>query len=117
MQSDNVEARHSHPHLKELGHYIFQSGNNLSKIFAEDFVLIAFILQQVPQWGPELIEKEYHAKQTAEVLFFVLDRQTRCVATIIEAAYYTAAQKTFVLVIHPYEGPGQLIQGEPISQR
>lgn len=71
--------------------------------------------QQVPQWGPELIEKEHHAKQTAEVLFFVVDRQTRSVATIIEAAYYTAAQKTFVLVVHPYEGPGQLIQGEPIS--
>jgi hypothetical protein len=39
------------------------------------------------------------------------------VATIVEAAYYTAAQKTFVLVIHPLDGPGQLIQGEPITER
>ena len=82
--------------------------------FIDLILYFKIIKQQVPQWGPELIEKEYHAKQTAEVLFFVLDRQTRCVATIIEAAYYTAAKKTFVLVIHPYEGPGQLIQGEPI---
>ena len=73
--------------------------------------------QQVPQWGPELIEKEHQAKQTADVLFFVIDRQTRSVATIVEAAYYTAAQKTFVLVIHPLDGPGQLIQGEPITER
>jgi hypothetical protein len=74
-------------------------------------------LQQVPHWGPELIEKEHHAKQTAEVLFFVIDRQTRNVAAIIEAAYYTAAQKKVVLVIVPYEGPGQLVQGEPISEQ
>lgn len=71
----------------------------------------------MPQWGPELIEKEHHAKQTAEVLFFVVDRQTRSVATMVEAAYYTAAQKTFILVIHPFEGPGQLIQGESITER
>lgn len=75
------------------------------------------LIQQVPQWGPELIEKEHHAKQTAEVLFFVIDRQTRSVATIVEAAYYTAAQKKFILVIEPYEGPGQLVAGEPISER
>jgi len=78
---------------------------------------ITYFNPQVPQWGPELMEKEHHAKQTAEVLFFVIDRQTRSVATIIEAAYYTAAQKKFVLVIDPYEGPGQIIQGEPISQQ
>nr|CAH0111335.1 unnamed protein product [Daphnia galeata] len=79
--------------------------------------LTYFNPQQVPQWGPELIEKEHQAKQTADVLFFVIDRQTRSVATIVEAAYYTAAQKTFVLVIHPLDGPGQLIQGEPITER
>ena len=67
-------------------------------------------------WGPELMEKEHQAKQTAQVLFFVIDKQTRSVATVIEAAYYTAAQKTFVLVIDPYQGPGQIVQGEPISQ-
>ena len=71
----------------------------------------------MPQWGPELIEKEHHAKQTADVLFFVVDRQTRSVATIIEAAYYTAAQqKVLILVVHPYQGAGQLIQGEPITE-
>lgn len=69
------------------------------------------------QWGPELMEKEHLAKQTAQILFFVVDKQTRSVATVIEAAYYTAAQKTFILVIDPYQGPGQIIQGEPISQQ
>lgn len=63
------------------------------------------------------MEKEHHAKQTADVLFFVIDKQTRSVATIVEAAYYTAAQKTFILVIHALDGPGQLIQGEPITER
>ena len=81
-------------------------------------VRVCFVVsQQVPHWGPELIEKEHHAKQTAEVLFFVTDRRTRSVAATIEAAYYTAAQKKFVLVIDRYEGPGQVIQGEPISEQ
>lgn len=78
---------------------------------------LTYFNPQVPQWGPELIEKEHQAKQTADVLFFVIDKQTRSVATIVEAAYYTAAQKTFILVIHALDGPGQLIQGEPITER
>ena len=44
VQSDNVEARHGHPHLKELGHYLFQSGNNLYFLFSIIFVLIVFFL-------------------------------------------------------------------------
>lgn len=74
-------------------------------------------MQQVAHWCPELVEKEHEAKQTAQILFFVMDKQTRNVATVIEAAYYTAAQKTFILVIDPYQGPGQIIQGERISQQ
>nr|CAD7428197.1 unnamed protein product [Timema monikensis] len=70
----------------------------------------------VAHWGPELIELEYQAKQNAAVLFFVIDNQTRSVAGMIEAAHISGRRQKLILVIHPYQGPGQKIWGEPISE-
>ena len=38
-------------------------------------------------WKPDLIEIEDQAKQIAELLFFVIDNQTRSAASVVEAAY------------------------------
>ncbi|XP_023287800.1 uncharacterized protein LOC105694545 isoform X2 [Orussus abietinus] len=73
------------------------------------------LFQQVSQWGPELIAQEYEAKQTARVLLFVIDNQTRNSAGIIEAAQLAATRSdSLVLVIYPYR-QGQTILGETVS--
>nr|CAD7203151.1 unnamed protein product [Timema douglasi] len=77
---------------------------------------ITYYNPQVAHWGPELIELEYQAKQNAAVLFFVIDNQTRSVAGMIEAAHISGRRQKLILVIHPYQGPGQKIWGEPISE-
>ncbi|KAK7867197.1 hypothetical protein R5R35_008388 [Gryllus longicercus] len=76
---------------------------------------ITYYNPQVSHWGPELIELEHQAKQNAAVLFFVIDNQTRSVASIIEAAHMSGRHRKLILVIHAYEGPGQKIWGESIS--
>ncbi|XP_046398277.1 uncharacterized protein LOC124165067 isoform X1 [Ischnura elegans] len=78
---------------------------------------ISYYNPQVSQWGPELIEQEHTAKQTASLLFFVIDSQTRSVASMLEVAHISGRQRKLVLVVLPYQGPGQLVCGEPISQR
>ncbi|KAJ9600897.1 hypothetical protein L9F63_000940, partial [Diploptera punctata] len=77
---------------------------------------ITYYNPQVSHWGPELIELEFQAKQNAAVLFFVIDNQTRSVASMIEAAHLSARRRKLILVIHAYQGPGQKIWGEPISE-
>ena len=70
----------------------------------------------MPRWRPELIDLENKAKQKADILFFVVDNQTRSVVSMIEVAYIAATQRHLLLVLHPYSGPGALIADEPISQ-
>lgn len=76
---------------------------------------ITYYNPQVSHWGPELIELEYQAKQNATVLFFVIDNQTRSVASMIEAAHISGRRRKLILVIHPFQGPGQCIWGESIT--
>ncbi|GFG38849.1 hypothetical protein Cfor_02156, partial [Coptotermes formosanus] len=77
---------------------------------------ITYYNPQVSHWGPELIELEFQAKQNAAILFFVIDNQTRSVASMIEAAYLSAKRQKLILVIHAYQGPGQKIWGEDITE-
>ncbi|XP_042881733.1 uncharacterized protein LOC122259190 isoform X2 [Penaeus japonicus] len=77
---------------------------------------ISFYNPQVSHWEEALVELEYQAKQTASVLFFVLDRATRNVASMIEAAYMAGCRRKLVVVMDSYTGPGQLIGGEAISE-
>lgn len=67
-------------------------------------------------WAPELVAQEHDAKQSASVLFYVVDSQTRSIAGMIEVAYLVAAGRCVILVAYPYT-PGQIIMGETISQR
>ncbi|KAF4524587.1 hypothetical protein B566_EDAN008542 [Ephemera danica] len=78
---------------------------------------ITYYNPQVSHWGPELVELEWAAKQQATVLFFVMDNETRSVASLIEAAHSAARQRKLILVIHPYQGPGQELGGETLSQQ
>ena len=44
--------------------------------------------QQVEEWYPELIEVEERAKDSASLLFFVIDSQTRAVSSMVEIAFF-----------------------------
>ncbi|KAF5273422.1 hypothetical protein FQA39_LY07439 [Lamprigera yunnana] len=77
---------------------------------------ITYYNPQKSIWGPELVAEEHDAKQTASVLLFVLDSQTRSVAGMIEVAYLVASDRCVIVVAHPYE-LGQSVMGEELSYR
>jgi hypothetical protein len=76
---------------------------------------ITFYNPQVSDWKPELMEIEDQAKQTAELLFFVIDNKTRSTASMVEAAYLAGCGRQLILVIKSFLHPGTLIAGEPMS--
>jgi len=49
---------------------------------------ITYYNPQVEEWFPELIEIEEQAKQAATMHFFVVDNQTRAVASMVEIAFF-----------------------------
>lgn len=49
------------------------------------------------------------------MLFFVVDNQTRSVASMIEVAHLASSQRKLLLVLHHYAGPGAFIADEAIS--
>lgn len=66
---------------------------------------ITFYNPQVSNWRPELMEMEDQAKQTAELLFFVVDNQTRSTASMVEAAYIGGCARQLILVIKRFQMP------------
>jgi hypothetical protein len=54
---------------------------------------------QVEDWGPELVAIEAAAKEEADVLLFVIDSQTRAIASMLEATEYICTGRHVVLVI------------------
>ncbi|KAG8184235.1 hypothetical protein JTE90_013211 [Oedothorax gibbosus] len=78
---------------------------------------ITYYNPQVAQWGPELIELENQAKQNAEVMFFVIDNQTRSVASMIEAAQVAGTQRKLILIVNEFEKPGSMVMGEAITEK
>ncbi|KAF2369214.1 hypothetical protein FHG87_000015 [Trinorchestia longiramus] len=78
---------------------------------------ISFYNPQVTHWEEALLEREHVAKSSAAVLFFVFDRSTRNVASMVEVAYMAALPRKIILVLDAYPGPGHLIENEPMSHR
>lgn len=76
---------------------------------------ITYYNPQVEQWGPELIELECFAKQNSEILFFVVDNQTRAIASMIEVAFLAATNRKLVLVINDLPGPKCKIVNDELS--
>ncbi|KAK2168035.1 hypothetical protein LSH36_21g07071 [Paralvinella palmiformis] len=75
---------------------------------------ISFYNPQVSDWKPELMEMEDQAKGVAEVLFFVIDNQTRSTSSMVEAAYLAGCGRQLILVIKGFESP-VMINGEKLS--
>ncbi|XP_076040076.1 NDT-like domain-containing protein raw [Oratosquilla oratoria] len=77
---------------------------------------ISFYNPQVSHWEEALVEREYQAKQSSSVLFFVLNSSTRNVAAMVEVGYMAGCRRKLVVVFDRYAGPGSLISGEAISE-
>lgn len=60
---------------------------------------ITFYNPQVQNWRPELLELEAQAKESADVMFFVIDKETRGISSLIEVAYLVANRKQVILVL------------------
>lgn len=77
---------------------------------------LTYFNPQVPEWKPDLLDKENEAKINAEVLFFVLDNQTRSASAMIEVAYAIGRGQPLVMVVNEYYYPLAPIGGEIISE-
>lgn len=64
---------------------------------------ITYYNPQVDNWSPEVVHIERNAKQNAQVLLFVIDRQTRSTVSIVESAFIAGENENLVLVIYPFE--------------
>lgn len=64
---------------------------------------VAFYNPQVDDWHEGLVKLEADAKAESEVLLFVIDGQTRAIASILEATEYTVAGRNVALVIEDIE--------------
>jgi len=72
----------------------------------------------VDHWSQDLIEVEHAAKESATILFFVIDSQTRNVVSDVEIANFSGYRKNLVLVIHPQDVvTGSIVAGERISSK
>jgi hypothetical protein len=65
---------------------------------------ISYYDPQVEDWYEELVQIEENAKKNAKVLLFVIDNQTRAIASMIEAAFYAGIGRKVVLVIDNFVG-------------
>ncbi len=63
---------------------------------------VTYYNPQTANWVPEMIELEHQAKQTSQVLFFVLNEMTRNVVSMIEVAYFAGGRRNLIVVINPY---------------
>ncbi|KAK9881981.1 hypothetical protein WA026_018170 [Henosepilachna vigintioctopunctata] len=77
---------------------------------------ISFYNPQVSMWAPELLAEESKAKESASILFFVVDSQTRSIGGMIEVADLIASGRCVIVVAYPYH-PNQTIMGEVISHK
>lgn len=77
---------------------------------------VSFYDPQVKDWSPKLVALEGLMKAWCKILLFVIGKQTRALASMIEVAALIAAGRKVVLVVEPIE-PGVEIEGQVPSSR
>ncbi|XP_065829039.1 uncharacterized protein [Oscarella lobularis] len=88
---------------------VFLGGSCNPTTWRQDIVIpilkeegVSFYNPQVETWHPDLIEIEEKAKDAAEAFFFVIDNQTRAIASMVEVAYLSASGKPIILTLIDY---------------
>merc|ERR1719449_510880 len=77
---------------------------------------ITFYNPQQANWVPEMIELEHQAKVTSQILFYVINEQTRNVASMIEVSQYAGSNRRLIVVLNPYPGPEHAFNGEQMTK-
>ena len=77
---------------------------------------ISFYNPQVEEWNPDLVEVENYQKKNAEILFFVIDNNTRSILSMLEIVELILQNRRIILVIK-YISEKQEIDGIIISER
>lgn len=62
---------------------------------------VSFYNPQVADWTPDLVQIEHHAKESALLLFFVIDNDTRSLAAITEVCYLIARERSIIVIMSP----------------
>ena len=62
---------------------------------------VSFYNPQVTDWTPDLVAIEHRAKELAPLLFFVIDHDTRALASIVEVCYLAARGRRIIVVMSP----------------
>lgn len=81
---------------------------------------LLFFNPQVETWTPDLVEIEAKNKEAADILLFVVDGQTRALATLIEVTeWIVSGKKQVLLVINDIpdgtEISGQVVTGQELK--
>jgi len=77
---------------------------------------ISFYNPQVDNWHEGLVQLEADAKAESGILLFVIDEDTRAIASILEATEYTVAERNVFLVVDNMVD-GVEVDGEQITGR
>ncbi|MCA9357213.1 nucleoside 2-deoxyribosyltransferase domain-containing protein [Candidatus Nomurabacteria bacterium] len=77
---------------------------------------VAYYNPQVADWHSGLMALEAAAKEESNILLFVIDGQTRAIASILESVEYTMAGRKVVLVINQVPD-GTVIAGQVVTGR
>ena len=92
---------------------------NLSELHSETVSSSAacrYTRKQVDEWSPDLLIQENKAKQSAKILFFVIDGRTRAMASMLEVAELICGGKCVVLTIVDVPEDA-VIAGEAVNGR
>ncbi|TRY61726.1 hypothetical protein TCAL_11143 [Tigriopus californicus] len=102
---------------------VFLGGSCNPTSWRQDFAIpyfksygITYYNPQQSNWVPEMIELEHQAKQTSQILFFVMNEKTRNVVSMIEVAYLSGGQRKVIVMINPYPNSSHLINGEKLLE-
>ncbi|BET01153.1 Hypothetical protein NTJ_13970 [Nesidiocoris tenuis] len=123
--SKNSDEKHKRPRKTSkfyTTHDVFLGGSCNPTTWRHDVAIpflesrgITYFNPQVSKWSPDLVDVEHNAKEKAVVLFYVLDRRTRNVVGVVEAAYFAGSKRNLVLVLDMYNQQEE-VAGESISQ-
>lgn len=75
---------------------------------------ISYYNPQVDNWTPEIVNLERKAKQSANILLFVIDRQTRSTVSIVESAFMAGGKRKLVIVMYPFEHHDEILNIEAL---
>lgn len=76
---------------------------------------VAFYNPQMPDWKPEMMQWEADAKVQSYVLLFIIDSQTRALATLNEAVEFILAGREVVLSMSEIQA-GTDIAGQAVTE-